>query len=475
MKRKLTSRPTELLLSVSRGVGRRLGLQIEDQVRRGIRAGQMAPGSVLPSTRDLAAQLGVSRPVVVEAYAQLAAEGYLTLRPGALPRVAASAIPKRTPPVAPATPSRRFRFDFRPGLPDLSAFPRAAWLRATRRAMDRMPRRALGYEAPHGCEELRRALAEYLGRVRGVVADPEQIVVTSGFAQARVLICRAARFVGTRVLALENPSYTERSAVTDTGLELVGVPIDREGIRVDLLAESAAGGVIVTPAHQFPTGVVLGAGRRAKLLDWLREGNRFALEDDYDAEYRYDRAPVGALQGLDPEHVVYAGTASKTLAPALRLGWLVVPWRLLPVVRREQLSIDQGCSRIDQHTLAEFISGGDFDRHLRRMRTLYRARRDIVVESLRRELPNARVTGIAAGLHAVVELSVRARNGAILEALLAEGVGVEPMTSHWLGRPRGPLTLLLGYGNSSEKALNEGIRRIGQVVGSMERRGRAGS
>jgi GntR family transcriptional regulator / MocR family aminotransferase len=451
--KKLTSKRFEILLSVSRGARRKLGAQIEDKMRRGIREGQLVSGTVLPSTRDLSAQLGVSRPVVVDAYAQLAAEGYVILRQGALPRVAASSAPSRARPARQTPPPIRMRFDFRPGIPDLSAFPHSAWLRAARKAMDKMSRADLDYRAPHGCEVLRRTLAEYLGRVRGVVADPDQIVVTSGFAQARSLFCRAVRSRGAKRVALEDPSYTERDAITEAGLSLAPVPIDAEGIRVDILAKSRSDVVIVTPSHQFPTGVVLSAGRRVQLV-----------EDDYDAEYRYDRAPVGALQGLEPNHVAYAGTVSKTLAPALRIGWLVVPWSLLSAMQREQLLADQGCPRIGQHVLAELMTSGEFDRHLRRMRARYRERRDALIEVLADELPDARITGIAAGLHATVELDREDDEAEVLAELRRQGIEVDTLSRHWLGAQSGPPTLLLGYANSSKSAVRRGARELGRAV-----------
>ncbi|HTE47733.1 MAG TPA: PLP-dependent aminotransferase family protein [Gemmatimonadaceae bacterium] len=400
----MTSQPFELLVSIDRDDARRLGAQIEEQFRLAIRAGTLRRGTRIPSTRDLARQLGVSRPIVMDAYAQLAAEGYLTLSHGSRPRVSASVAGGKIPAAQPADVKRPPRFDFMPAVPDLSSFPRAGWLRAAREALGGMSDEDFGYADAHGCEVLRVALVEYLGRARGVVAEPAQVIVTSGYAQGRVLACRALKASGAKRIAVEDPSYSEWEAVTDAGLEMIPVPLDDDGIQVSVLETTTADAVMLTPSHQFPTGVALSGERRTAVLSWLRSSRAIAIEDDYDAEYRYDRTPVGALQALEPDAIIYAGTASKTLAPALRLGWLVVPHHLADAVRSEQRRADFGCPRIDQHTLARFISSGELDRHLRRMRVRYRSRRDALVDALSTELPEAQVCGIAAGLHATVRL-----------------------------------------------------------------------
>ena len=326
-----TSQPIELLLSVSRAGSRTLGTQIEDQLRRAIREGALRPDARVPSTRDLAGQLGVSRRVVVDAYAQLAAEGYLSLRQGARPRVsgatalASVASPPAMPPAGTAA-APRARFDFRPSVPDVSTFPRAAWLRSLRTALATVTDADLGYGDPRGVEALRSALADYLGRVRGVVADPEHIIITNGYTQGLGLVCHALARAGAKRIALEDPSNPDDGLVAArAGLDPVPIGVDEAGTRVDELEQADADAVVLTPAHQHPTGAVLTGERRTALLAWLRDRDAIAIEDDYDAEYRYDRAAVGALQGLDPDRVVYAGSVSKTLAPALRIGWLVVP------------------------------------------------------------------------------------------------------------------------------------------------------
>jgi GntR family transcriptional regulator / MocR family aminotransferase len=458
-----TSQPIELLVSVDRGAPATLGAQIEDQLRRAIRAGALHTDAQVPSTRDLAGQLGVSRRVVVDAYAQLAAEGYLTLRQGARPRVAAAPAAEAAETAATSAPPPP-RFDFRPSHPDVSSFPRAGWLRALRQALSTMNDAELGYGDPRGVPALRAGLSEYLGRVRGVVSAPERVLITCGYSQAHGLLCGALAAAGARRIAFEDPSDDERRlAAARAGLDVIAVPVDAEGIRVDELARSGADAVILTPAHQFPTGVVLSAGRRTALLAWLREANAIAIEDDYDAEYRYDRAAVGALQGLAPERVVYAGSVSKTLAPALRLGWLVLPPALLEAVTFEKHLADMGSSRVDQHALAGFLARGELDRHLRRMRIRYRRRRDALVVALAAELGEARVEGIAAGLHATVRLPETDDEDRIVAEATARRIAVGTVDRYRVAPGHRPL-LLLGYATAAEPAIRPGIRALREAV-----------
>ena len=444
---------------------RTLGAQIEDQLRCAVREGALRPGTRVPSTRDLARQLGVSRRVAVDAYAQLAAEGYLVLRQGARPRVSdAAAQAKPTSAEAPAPP-RLPRFDFRPSVPDVSTFPRAAWLRSLRQALAAMADADLDYGDPRGVEALRAALADYLGRVRGVVADPARVIVTCGYTQGLDLVCRALTARGSERIAIEDPSNPEQAAIAArAGLEPVPVGVDEGGILVDQLEHARPDAVVVTPSHQHPTGVVLTGERRTALQAWLREHDALAIEDDYDAEYRYDRAAVGALQGLDPDRVVYAGSVSKTLAPALRLGWLVVPPALIDAVTHEKVLADRGTARVEQHALADFLTRGELDRHLRRMRVRYRARRDALVDALATELPEATVRGIAAGLHATVELPAGADEELILEEARRRRIEFATMSEYRMGPATGPPTLMLGYAQTPEAAIPAGVRLVAEAV-----------
>ncbi len=454
-----------MLVSLDREAGLTLGRQIEDQLRRAIRDAPLRPGARLPSTRDLARELGVSRPVVVDAYAQLAAEGYLQLRRGARPRVTGFAGPSRPPAAAPPEPDPEPRYDFRPGVPDLASFPRSAWLRSLREALTGMAHGDFGYTDPHGTEALRQALGDYLGRVRGVVSDPGRVVVTSGWSQGRAILYRALASLGAKRIGVEDPCLEDvRLSATHAGLTVVPVPVDGDGMEVELLDGLRVDAVLVTPAHQYPTGAVLSGARRGLLLEWLRRHEAVAIEDDYDAEYRYDRAPVGALQGMDPERIVYAGTASKTLAPAMRLGWLVVPPRLLEAVRQQQRRTDFGVSRIEQHALADFLARGELDRHLRRMRARYRARRDALVEALSDALPEVRVHGIRAGLHATVELRDGDRARAIRDEAARRGVALTAMSDYYLDSSEDSPMLLLGYGRIPDARIRAGVRELAAAV-----------
>jgi GntR family transcriptional regulator / MocR family aminotransferase len=461
-----TSQPLELLLTVDRAAGRTLGAQVEDQLRKAIRDGTLRAGARVPSTRDLARQLGVSRRVAVDAYEQLAAEGYLVLRQGARPRVAEGAATE--PAMASAAAAAPLpRFDFRPAVPDVSTFPRTAWLRSLREALSTITDWDLGYGDPRGVDALREALAEYLGRVRGVVAEPARIVVTSGYWQGFGLVCRALVEGGATRIVVEDPSHSDQRLIAArAGLQPLPIPVDDAGIRTDALAGVEADAVVLTPSHQDPTGAVLAGERRTALLAWLRERDAVAIEDDYDAEYRYDRAAVGALQGLEPDRIVYAGSASKTLAPALRLGWMVVPSHLLDAVTREKALADQGTARVEQLAFADFLARGELDRHLRRMRPVYRRRRDALLEALRERLPDFEPTGIAAGQHLVTWLPPDLDEAAVVQAAARRGVGVYGVAPYRIGSD-GPGGLIFGYATLSERMIDEGVGILADVVAGL--------
>ena len=458
-----SSQPTELLLSVSKDARGTLGSQIEGQLRSRIRDGALRAGTPLPSTRDLARQLGISRRVVVDAYGQLTAEGYLSVRQGARPRVAAPAVGASPAPAGPPPGTTELRFDFRPSMPDVTTFPRAVWARCLRTAATTITDADLSYGDPRGVEALRVALADYLGRVRGVVAATENVVITSGYTQALAVVCRALAETGARHIALESPADPEYGMIAArAGLDPVSVAVDADGIQVDLLRAANPDAVAVTPAHQHPTGAVLSSARRTDLVAWLRERGAIAVEDDYDAEYRYDRAAVGAVQGLEPDRVVYAGSASKTLAPALRLGWLVVPSALLGAVRDEKLLTDRGTARIEQLAFTDFLTSGHLDRHLRRMRLRYGARREALVAALADALPGATVHGIAAGLHLTVELPRGDDEQAIREEALERRIALSTMSDY--GAHACPPTLMLGYGHLPEAAVRPGVRGLAEAI-----------
>jgi GntR family transcriptional regulator/MocR family aminotransferase len=453
----------DLLIELRREVRVPLHRQIEASIRDGIRSGRLQLGSSLPPTRAIADELGVSRGVVVEAYQQLVAEGYLTSRPGGYTRVA----------VGPESPRERARpasgpaltIDFGYGRADVSSFPRAAWLRSIRRVFTEVPDERFGYLSGRGMLELREVLAEYLNRVRGTSADPDNIVICNGYAQGIALLVQVLARSGARRLALEDPSSCDDALPTavEAGLDVVGVPVDEHGVRVDRLEQTGADAVVLTPSHQWPTGAVLSAKSRAGVLQWANRHGALIVEDDYDAEYRYDRAPIGAMQGLAPDHVVYAGTASKTLAPGLRLGWLVLPRRLVEDVAAAKILADRGSPALDQLAFADFLARGELDRHLRRMRPVYRRRRDALLTALRDRLPDLEPTGIAAGQHLVTWLPADLDEASVVDAAARRGVGVYGLAPYRISS-EGTGGLIFGYATLNERMITEGVNILAEAT-----------
>jgi GntR family transcriptional regulator / MocR family aminotransferase len=438
----------ELLLPAPGTRGRR----VESALRAAIRDGQLAPGVRLPSSRDLAAQLGVARGTVTAAYGQLIAEGYLTSRRGSGTRVAA-ALGHAAPPPEPAAEPPRWRYDLRPGLPALSAFPRAEWVAATRAALAELPDDALGYPDPGGLPELRRELAGYLGRVRAVTATADDIIVTHGAAEGLSLL---VSIIGGRI-AVEEPGHPgQLEMLHANGVTPVRVPVDEYGITTDGLAGCRA--VVVTAAHQFPLGVALHPTRRHALLRWARDHDGLVIEDDYDAEHRYDRPALRAMQAMEPARVVYLGTVSKTLAPALRLGWLVLPPSLrAKLVRRKEVT-DLGCSPLPQAAFARLLADGGYDRHLRRTRTMYRARRDALLTAVAERLPAWHPVGVAAGLHVVLRLPDGTDDAEVTRQVAERGVHVTALSTY-AEHPPYP-GLVLGYAATTPDRLRAAVGEI---------------
>ena len=459
-----TSGPT-LQLPLAAGAPRREA--IEAGLRAAIRDGRLAAGTRLPSTRALAADLGVARGTVSEAYAQLLAEGHLTARRGSGTWVADVA-PADARPRAPVAPARRGRYAFHPGLPDLSAFPRSAWLRALRRGLARMPPAAFEYGDPRGRPELREALADYLGRARGAIADPELIVVCSGFRHGLSLLLRAVRAGGGRRIVLEDPCVDDHRVVAAAaGLEIVPVPADGHGARTDLLAATNAAAAVLGPAHQFPLGAVLSPERRTQAAAWARTG-ALVIEDDYDGELRFDRHPVGALQALAPDHVAYGGTASKTLAPGLRIGWLVVPPALLEQVVALRRAEDLHVPVLDQIALGELITSGAYERHIRRMRIRYRARRDRLVAMLAERAPDVRAVGIAAGLRVLLELPPDGPPAAeLVRRARRRSVELWSVGAYHHDPATATHGLVVGYGALAEHDYEAALRALGDVLATL--------
>jgi GntR family transcriptional regulator/MocR family aminotransferase len=459
-----TSAGLDLHLELS---GTRPRAALESALRDAVRSGRLAAGTALPSSRALAADLGLARNTVADAYGQLVAEGWLAARHGSGTWVAerAAAVPPASAPEA-RTASASVRYDLRPGYPDVSAFPRAAWQAAARRALAAAPARSLiGYSDPRGLPVLRAALAEYLARARGVSVTPERIIVCAGFSQGLELLCDLLRTRGRRTLAIEAYGHPgHRHVAASAGMRLVPVPVDDRGALAGRVPAASAGAMLLTPAHQFPLGVALAPERRRRAVDWASAADGLIIEDDYDGEFRYDRQAVGALQSLAPEHVVYAGTASKSLVPGLRLGWLAVPDRLVDEVTEIKRAAARLSSSLDQLTLAEFITSGGYDRQVRRARLAYRLRRDRLVSELHRQVPGVAATGIAAGLHVLVQLPAGVAEDDIVARAAARGLALQGLASCRAdGQELGP-AMIVGYATPAAHAFSTAVARLCAVL-----------
>ena len=486
---------------------------LADAIRTAIMDGRLRAGTQLPATRMLAGDLGVSRGVIVEAYQRLADEGLVSGRPGAGTRVLG--VPRPAPAPGAADPGaarpraarpraarpgaarpgaarlgaarpgadgpgaagplpgplpvpggwrERAEIDLSPGVPDLSGFPRVAWIRAERAVLEQASVTELGYGDPRGSLALRTELADWLARTRGLRAGPGDIIVTTGVAQALALLGRVLRARGIGEIAVEDPgSRGARDDLAYWGLRPVPIPVDEHGMRVGELDRGQARAALLTPAHQFPTGVVLAPQRRRDLLDWAAAADALIVEDDYDAEFRYDRAPVPALHASAPGLVAYAGSTSKTLAPGMRLGWLIPPVRLQADLTEAKYASDLGSPALPQLVLARLIASGELEQHIRLVRKRQRSRRDALLRALREHLPEARVQGVAAGLHLLITLPGPAGSDADLaEAILRAGVLVQPLSWH-RQRPGAP-GFVLGYAAHTPDRLHEATRRIAQAL-----------
>jgi GntR family transcriptional regulator / MocR family aminotransferase len=448
--------------------GPRRRAALETAIRRAVQEGTLAPGTKVPPSRTLAADLGIARNTVADAYAQLVAEGWLSSRQGSGTVVSSraqvtAAVPRRAD-YEPSPP----RYDLRPGRPDVSSFPVRDWLTATRAALERAPHGALDYGDPRGRQELRTELAAYLGRARGVRADPARMMICSGFTQGLALVAGVLRRQGRGRIGVEAYGHRlHRDVLTEAGLTLTGLPVDGQGADTSRLEGLDA--VLLTPAHQFPLGHPLSPERRTAFASWAARTGGVIIEDDYDGEFRYDRRPVGALQALAPDHVVYAGTASKTLAPGLRLGWLVAPESLIVAAAEPRARSDVHTSAIEQLALAELISSGRFDRHVRKARLTYRRRRDQLVAALQHRVPALAVTDLAAGLLAVIDLPPGTDEDAVVDQAAESGLALAALGEHAFGpADRGP-ALVVGYATPPAHAYAGALSRLTAVLAEVVR------
>ncbi len=445
-------------LELRRGQLRR---NLRGAIREAIQDGRLATGTRLPSSRRLATDLRVSRGVVADTYDQLTAEGYLDTQPRQAPLVAGvGAAPPL--PDEPARPT--WAVDFIATTPDVELFPRRAWIRATERALRKAPSEALDYGDHRGRIELRRALSAYLGRVRGVRIEPERMAITQGFTQGLDLVSRVLLDRGATTIAFESPSQANGWGTPEAvGLRVEGVPVDADGVRTDALDALTATAIVVTPAHQFPTGAVMAPERRADLVAWANREDRLIVEDDYDAEFRYDRNAIGAIQGLDPCRVIHIGTASKTLAPGIRLGWMSLPDELVDEVRAAKAAQDSGSPALEQLALAELIESGDYDRHVARARHVYRQRRDALIAALARHLPGLTVRGAAAGLHVLLRLPDGVDDVAVQADAAERGIGVNPLSP--MSRSGVPMRgLVVGYSRLTVERIDAAVSALAECL-----------
>ncbi len=445
--------------------GTSLRSQLEHALRTAIRAGKLQPGALLPPSRVLAEHFGVSRGVVVDSYAQLVAEGYLSARQGSGTRVAQLPAPWGPPEPRRLEPPGRYRYELRPGLADFHVFPRARWQSALVQALRDLPDARLTYCAPAGAAELRNAVAEHLARMRGVVVEPECLVICCGVSHGLSLVWAALRARGANRVAIEDPGWRwQRFTVEQAGLEAVPIRVDDEGLVVADLAAAGPDAVVLTPAHQYPTGAVMSPRRRQQLVGWAREHDALIVEDDYDVEYRYDRHPVSALQGLAPDHVVFLGTTAKTLAPALRIAWIVPPDRLVDELTAALRITGVTPPTLDQVALASFIADSGLERHLRRMRRRYAEKREILVEALEQHVPDAVVHGASAGLHLLAVLPDDVDEHAAAQRARQAGVGLHELHYHCTTVAPRPPAFVLGYALPTPSELRAAARILGAVV-----------
>jgi GntR family transcriptional regulator/MocR family aminotransferase len=447
------------LIRTGRGVRRALA----EAVREAVRTSRLAPGTRLPSSRQLAADLGLARNTVAYAYADLVAEGWLTARRGSGTLVADRMITRPILARSAAEPSGAPCHDLIPGNPDLTAFPRAAWLKAIRRAVAAAPDDALGYGDPRGRPELRTALADHLARARGVNVSPEHILICAGVSHGLQILSGVLAGRGARNVAVESYGLDRYCGLlAAAGLKTLLLPLDTRG--TDPVPPVGTDAVLLTPAHQFPVGTALHRDRRTAVVDWARRTGGLVLEDDYEGEFRFDRQSVGALQGLDPDCVVYLGTSSKTLAPGLRLAWMALPPPLAEeaVAAKGQIN---SCEVFSQLTMADFITSGAYDRHVRAARRRYRDRRDALVTALAQHAPKVRVIGAAAGLHTVLGLPPGTEQQ-VLQSATRQGLKMAGLSRYRRERSLNAMAdaLVVGYGGPSDAAWPQALSALVRIL-----------
>lgn len=466
----------EVLIQLRRNAGDTLGNQLQTALRTAIRSGRLGAGERVPSSRTLAIDLGVSRGLVQTTYEQLVAEGYLTTIAGGGTRVAP--VPQQTViETGPAGAPVSRGIDFAPGRPDLSSFPMPDWLWACGEAARAASTRDIGYGDPAGSPHLRDVLSSYTRRVRAASTNPRDVIVCGGFTQGIAVTLNALKAAGVTTLGVEDPGHPDMAThVRRAGLTPVPVPVDAHGLVVDTLRDTPATAVILTPAHQTPTGVVLTSQRRRELLRWAKERDGLIIEDDYDSEFRYDRQPVGALQGLAPDRVLLIGSVSKSIGPTMRLGWILAPSRLAQTIAEEKHHTDRGSPGLDQLALARLMESGRYDAHLRRMRRAYTTKRAALTDALRQHAPHTRLTGLEAGFHAVAALPVGIDEDAVIAAAEQRAVHLHGLRRYrFAPAPTDPPAIVFGFGDLNDHAIRTGIARIADLLAAAGSPGRSRS
>lgn len=457
-------------MNLNRNLDISLKRQIYQNLRDQMLAGTLKAGDPLPSTRELAKALSVSRNTVNEAYEMLIVEGYAESRQGAPTRVAEGLILNRERNDAAGTRSEPeasplILADFKTGQPDLRLFPRYVWQRAFQKALSGMPADLLGYTGPQGLLELRQEIASWLMRSKGIAVDAGDIFITAGATQALHLVSDLL-YAEHQFMLVEDPCNIEMiQTFIRKGYTVVPVPVDAQGIRTETLCKGQPGPVYVTPSHQFPLGGILPASRRTALIRFARSCGSYIVEDDYDSEFRYYGEPASPLYAMAPERVIYIGTFSKVLFPALRIGYVIVPRELQKRWRRLRTYTDVQNPPFEQAALAEFLRTRTFDRHITKMRKIYKQRRQILLDSLGDCFGDGwRPWGDAAGLHLAVEFDGMVFNDAFRDDARRNGIRIAPVEHHCLRKGEHHNKLLLGYGHLEPEDIRSGIYRLREFM-----------
>lgn len=465
-----------LWLPIDRSSALPLIQQISQQIRKQILQGKLQSGEKLPSTRALAEDLSVSRNVVIEAYEQLAAEGFIETSHGSGTFVAKGAYLKQEVELATnfemfeESQERKDFIDFRSGIPALDLLPQKTLAKLSYQIWNDVPSSVFGYDLPAGRPELRNALAKYLEKTRGVHCHPSQLVITSGATQALTLVGRLLLSAGDELLIEDPITIDIQTIFKSTGAILHPVAVDHEGIQTSLLPQDKDPKfVFVTPSHQFPLGGTLPIQRRIQLIHYAREKGCYLVEDDYDSEFRYEGTPVSSLQGLEPERVLYIGSFSKILSPALRMGYVILPKSLIERCRNIKWFTDLHTPSVNQLVLARFIEEGYLERHIAKMKKVYRQRRDFFIACLKQAFANqVNIFGASTGLHLIAEFPNLTFTKKKVEEMHNFGIKVYEVEDHTIVKGRHENRLILGYGHLTKEELKEGVDRLEQAIKNRE-------